>query len=340
MNKSLDLIGIGNAIVDVLTQTEHSFIQTNQINKGAMTLIEEGQAEELYAKMGPAMEISGGSAANTIAAFASLGGSCGFIGKVADDQLGGVFRHDIQATGAVYNTVPLTGGLPTARCLIMVTPDADRTMCTFLGASVWITPGDIEKDFIQSAKVILLEGYLFDKPQAKKAFMKAAELAHEGDTKTALSLSDPFCVTRHREEFLDLIDNHIDILFANEAELKCLFQTESLEEALVEVKGKCELVVVTRGAEGSVIVIEDQQYDIPAEDVETVVDTTGAGDLYAAGFLYGYTRDEDIETCGHYGSTAAAAVLHHMGARPQQDISKCLSRVQARLQEQKKIVRS
>jgi sugar/nucleoside kinase (ribokinase family) len=240
----------------------------------------------------------------------------------------------------VYDTVPLTGGLPTARCLIMVTPDAERTMCTFLGASVWITPGDIQKEFIQSAKVILLEGYLFDKPQAKQAFMKASELAHEGNTKTALSLSDPFCVARHREEFMDLIDDHIDILFANEDELKGLFQTETLEEALIEVKGKCELIVVTRGAKGSVILTLGQQYDIPAESVESVIDTTGAGDLYAAGFLYGYTRDEDIETCGHYGSTAAAAVLHHMGARPQQNISACLNRVQERLQERKKIAYS
>lgn len=321
MSKSLDLIGIGNAIVDVLTQTEESFIQANQINKGSMTLVEESQAEELYAKMGPAIEISGGSAANTIAAFASMGGCCGFIGKVADDQLGHVFRHDIQAAGAIYNTAPLTDGLPTARCMIMVTPDAERTMCTFLGASVWITPGDIKRDFIQSAKAIYLEGYLFDKPQAKKAFMKAAELARESGTKVVLSLSDPFCVLRHREEFLDLIENHVDILFANEEELKILFQTKALDEAVLEIKNKCEFAVITRGAEGALIIQGEERHDIPAEKVEDVVDTTGAGDLFAAGFLFGYTRGEDMKTCGRYGSIAAAAVIQHMGARPQEKLS-------------------
>lgn len=327
---TLDVIGIGNAIVDVLTQTDDSFIAENQINKGTMTLIESEQAEELYTKLGQAIEVSGGSAANTIAALASMGGDCGFVGKVADDQLGNVFVHDIMAVGAKYDTAPLSDGLPTARCLIMVTPDAERTMCTFLGASVWITPTDIKPEFIQSAKVVYLEGYLFDRPKAKLAFLKAAELAHEAGRKVALSLSDPFCVDRHRDEFLDLIENHIDILFANKDELMSLFKTKNFDEAIDQIKGKCEIVAITKSSEGSVILTEKEEFNIPSINVQRVVDTTGAGDLYAAGFLYGYTQGEPLQVCGKYATIMATEVIQQMGARVQGDLS--------RLIEKKKIV--
>lgn len=320
MTQSLDVVGIGNAIVDVLVQTNDEFISNNNMNKGTMTLIEAQQAEDLYGQMGQAIEMSGGSAANTIAAFASMGGKCGFIGKVAADQLGDVFIHDIKATGAEYKTAPLRGGLPTARCLIMVTPDAERTMCTFLGASVWITPSDIDRTMVQNAKVTYLEGYLFDRPKAKQAFLKASELAHDAGKKVALSLSDPFCVERHRDEFLELVEGHIDILFANEEELLSLFKQETLEFAVKQLQEKCDIAAITRGEKGAMIVTPNEIYEVSAEKISRVVDTTGAGDLYAAGFLYGYTKGEPLEVCGRYGAIAAGEVIQGMGARVQGDL--------------------
>lgn len=327
MSTSLDIIGIGNAIVDVLAQSSDAFITENHLNKGAMTLIEADQAEALYNKMGPAVEVSGGSAANTVAAFAALGGQCGFIGKVADDQLGKVFKHDIQAVGATFKTAPLTDGPPTARCLIMVTPDAERTMCTFLGASVWITPGDIDPDFIQSAQIVYLEGYLFDRPKAKQAFLKASELAHEAGRKVSLSLSDPFCVDRHRLEFRDLVENHVDILFANNDEVMSLFEVKTLDEALNLIQGKCEIAVITKSSEGSIIITQDERIELPAQKVDRIIDTTGAGDLYAAGFLYGYTQGHALKTCGEYALALAAEVIQQMGARPQRDLSQVIQNI-------------
>ena len=290
-----------------------------------MTLIEADQATDIYDEMGPAMEMSGGSAANTIAAFAGMGGKCAFIGKVADDQLGNVFHHDISATGAYFNTPPLKDSLPTARCLIMVTPDAERTMCTFLGASVWISEGDIDKDLVSRSKVTYMEGYLFDKPKAKKAFLKAAELAHEANQKVALSLSDPFCVNRHREEFLHLVEGHVDILFANEEEICSLYQVKDLEIALSEISGKCEIVVVTQGSKGATVVTNDGRINVPAQPVSNVIDTTGAGDLYAAGFLYGFTQGKPLKICAKYGTIAAGEVIQHMGARVQGDFTNLLN---------------
>ena len=326
MSNNLSVVGIGNAIVDVLSQTEDQFLSTEELSKGTMTLIESGQAEELYDKMGPGVEVSGGSVANSIAALASLGSDAGFIGKVAHDQLGDVFQHDMRSMGVIYDTPRLEDGPPTARCLILVTPDAQRTMCTFLGASVWIAPTDIKPDLIEAAQVTYLEGYLFDRSRAKQAFRQASEIAHQYERKVALTLSDIFCVERHREEFLDLVANHVDILFGNEEEVKALYQTKSFKDAIYAVQENCGLAALTRGPDGSVIVTPDEIIEIPAEPVGTVVDTTGAGDLYAAGFLHGYTQDESLATCGRMGAIAASEVLTHMGARPQINLARLLEK--------------
>ena len=324
-----DVVAVGNAIVDVLSRTDDSFLNVNQINKGTMTLIEAEQAEQLYSKMGPGMEMSGGSAANTIAAIAALGGRAGYIGKVANDQLGTVFRHDIRAMGVTFDTPALDQGAPTARCLILITPDAQRTMCTFLGACVWISPSDLDAKMIENAKVTYLEGYLFDRDRAKQAFKRACEIAHAAGRKTALTLSDPFCVDRHRAEFLDLIQNNINILFANEAELLSLYETEDFNEAVYKVREHCEITAVTRGDKGSVIITRDNLIEIAPEPVSRVVDTTGAGDMYAAGFLYGYTQDRPLEACGRMGSIAAAEIIAQVGARPQSDLMRLMQEKKA-----------
>lgn len=316
-SKQLSVVGIGNAIVDVLSHTDEVFLVQEQLTKGTMALIEEDQAGELYGKMGPCVEMSGGSVANTIAALASLGSPAGFIGKVAQDQLGDVFQHDMTSMGVVYDTPRLEDGPPTARCLILVTPDGQRTMCTFLGASVWIAPADIRPDLIQSAKIVYLEGYLFDRSRAKQAFRQAAEIAHESGVQVALALSDVFCVERHREEFHDLVVNHVDILFGNENEYKMLFEVESFEDVVYAVQQNCELAVLTRSEHGSVIITPEDVIDIAAEPVGKVIDTTGAGDLYAAGFLHGYTNGRKLNVCGRMGAIAASEALTHMGARPQ-----------------------
>ena len=328
-NELLDVVGIGNAIVDVLSKTEDDFLKNNKINKGTMTLIEADQAEVLYAKMGPGMEMSGGSAANTIAALASMGGRAGYIGKVANDQLGNVFRHDIRATGVQFDTTALEDGAPTARCLILITPDAQRTMCTFLGACVWISPTDLNEELIKNAKVTYLEGYLFDRARAKQAFKKAGEIAHSAGRKTSLTLSDPFCVERHRAEFVDLIKNDVDIVFANEAELLSLYQTHDLTKAMYHIRQHCDIAAITRSEKGSVILSGDDTFEVPAEPVAKVVDTTGAGDMYAAGFLYGYTRDKSLSECARIGSIAASEVISHVGARPQTNLLQLLKDKQA-----------
>ncbi len=320
--KNLDLVGIGNAIVDVLAKTDDTFLKNNHINKGTMTLIEAEGAEKLYEKMAPGVEMSGGSAANTMAAFASLGGQGGYIGKVSNDQLGEVFRHDIKAAGVCFDTPGLDDGPSTARCLILVTPDAQRTMCTYLGACVWIGPEDLNAAMISNAKVTYLEGYLFDKDRAKKTFIKASEIAHGAGRDVALTLSDPFCVNRHRAEFMDLISNHIDILFANEAEIMALFETSSFDEAADKIRNHCKVAVLTRSEKGSLIVSRDKAYKVAAEKVAKVVDTTGAGDAYAAGFLYGYTRDMSLPDCGRIASIVAAEIIGQMGARPQRNLAK------------------
>lgn len=316
----IDLLAIGNAIVDVLAQTDEAFIvRQNKLygmQKGGMTLIDEPRAVALYGEMPAGIESSGGSAGNTIAGFASFGGKGAYIGKVAKDKLGEVFSHDLKSQGVVFNTQPLAIGAPTARCLILVTPDGQRTMNTFLGAAVELSPIDIDEELVSSARITYLEGYLFDPPQAKEAFVVASELAHKASRKVALSLSDPFCVNRHRADFQAFVEDHVDILFANEEEAKALYESATFEDAVAALKGQCEIIAITRSEKGSVIIAGDKVIEVPAEAGVKVVDTTGAGDQYAAGFLYGYTQGMTLETCGRLGSMAAGEVISHMGPRP------------------------
>lgn len=323
--KSLDVTCIGNAIVDVFAKSTDAFLAENGIEKGAMNLIDAERAETLYDKMGPGMEMSGGSAGNTAAGLASLGSRTGYVGKVHDDTLGKVFRHDIKAVGVRYETAPMLDGPPTARSLIMVTPDAQRSMNTFLGATVNLTPDDIDPEMIAESRVVYLEGYLFDPPEAKKAFVKAARTAHETDGKVSLTLSDPFCVDRHREAFLELVEHHVDILFANEHELMSLYETEDFDVALQKVREHCETAAITRGAKGSVVLHGDEVHVLDAEPVERVVDTTGAGDLYAAGFLHGYCKGLAPADWGRAGGVAAAEIISHYGARPEADLKELLA---------------
>lgn len=286
------------------------------MEKGAMTLIDQRRAEELYGMLGQGVESSGGSAANTMAGYASFGGKGAFIGKTATDKLGQVFKKDLQAMGVAFNTQPLAMGAPTGRCLILVTPDAQRTMNTFLGASVELGPDDIDRDMIASSRVTYLEGYLFDRPQAKQAFITAAEYAHECGHRVALTLSDPFCVDRHRSDFLRLVENHVDILFANEEEIKSLFMQQSFDDAASAISKHVEIAVMTRSEKGAHIVADGKHYVIHAAPVDRVMDTTGAGDQFAAGFLYGFTEGHGVETAGRLGALAAAEVISHMGPRP------------------------
>ncbi len=282
-----------------------------------MLLIDEARAESLYAAFPPSEEISGGSAANSLAGVASLGGRGAYIGKVAKDQLGEVFAHDLRAAGVAYDTAPLDGGPATARCLIAVPPDARRAMNTFLGASALMDEADIDADLVKASTVIFLEGYLFDREEAKRAFVRAAEHARAADRRVALTLSDVFCVERHRDSFRQLVKNHVDVLFANEAELKSLYETDDFDTALAAVRAETRVAAVTRSEKGAVIVSGDEEARVPAEPVAKIVDTTGAGDLFAAGFLTGYARGADLETCGRLGVIAAGEIISHMGARPQ-----------------------
>jgi sugar/nucleoside kinase (ribokinase family) len=321
-----DVVGIGNAIVDVLSHSDDGFLEKYNLTKGSMTIIDGETAEKLYSFMESSLEVSGGSVANTMACIASAGGSGAFVGKVCQDQLGGVFTNDIRRAGVSYETKPDVGGDPTARCLIYVTPDAERTMQTFLGACIALGPNDIDEQVIIASKVIYLEGYLYDPPQAKAAFVKAAKLAKNAGRKVALSLSDPFCVDRHRSAFVDLVHNHVDILFANEDEIKSLYQVDVFDEALEKVRGNCDVVALTRGSQGSVIVSGDETYVLLAENVQGIVDTTGAGDSYAAGFLYGLTQGKDLETCGQIGGILAADIITNYGARSKNDLKVLLSK--------------
>jgi len=322
---TLGVVAVGNALVDVLAQTSEEFLAAQKaeygMEKGVMTLIDEARAVELYGQMGAGVETSGGSAANTMAGFASFGGKGGFIGKVAADDLGKIYQHDMRAQGVDFSTQALIAGAKTGRCLILVSPDAHRTMNTFLGASVELGPDDIDRDLIASAQVTYLEGYLFDKERAKQAFILAAETAHEAGHRVALTLSDPFCVDRHRSDFLRLVENHVDILFANEDEIKSLYMQEAFEDAISAVSQNVEIAVITRSEKGAVVLSGGRRIDIPAAPVAKVVDTTGAGDQFAAGFLYGFTEGKDLETCGKLGALAAAEVISHMGPRPLQAFS-------------------
>jgi sugar/nucleoside kinase (ribokinase family) len=318
------VVGIGNAIVDVLAHADDAFLARHGLAKGTMALIDSGRATALYAAMGPGIEISGGSAANTIAGVASLGGKAGYIGKLGGDELGRIFRHDIKANGVAFETPVTASATPTARSLILVTPDAQRTMNTYLGACIELTAEDIDPKMIGGAEVTYLEGYLWDPPAAKEAFRKAARLAHESGRKVSLSLSDPFCVDRHRREFQELVREHVDILFANEVEIRSLWQVDSFDAALQTTTGLCEVVALTRSEKGSLILAGEETHMVDAAPVARVVDTTGAGDLYAAGFLYGYCRGLGPYDCGRIAAIAAAEVISHFGARPERPLAELL----------------
>jgi sugar/nucleoside kinase (ribokinase family) len=312
----LDVVGIGNAIVDVIAPADDAFLAEHGMTKGAMMLVDERRAELIYAQMGSAIISSGGSAGNTIAGIASLGGKTGYIGKVRDDEFGHAFRHDITAAGAIFRTPAVSGGPGTAQCLILVTPDGQRTMNTYLGACVSLVPEDIDEELIGAAQFTYLEGYLYDDPSAKRAFARAAEIAHGARRQVALSLSDAFCVERHRGDFLSLVDHHVDVLFANEGEIEMLFQAP-LDASIARLRQMTQSAAVTRGVQGSLVIDKTNVIEIRPAPVERVIDTTGAGDLYAAGFLFGLSRGATLQQCGRLGSIAAAEIISHYGARPQ-----------------------
>ena len=316
-----DVVGIGNAIVDIIGRCDDVFLARHGYTKGSMQLVDAAGAAKLYDAMGPAVEISGGSGANTIVGVASFGGRAGFIGKTADDQFGRIFGHDIRTAGVTFTTPAATqGSEPTGRCFVLVTPDGQRTMHTFLGVSPQLGGGEVDPALITSARIVYLEGYLFDRPQAKAAFRQAAGIAAQAGRQVALSLSDAFCVDRHRGAFLEFIRASVDILFANEAEITSLYQTSSFDEAARRAQADTKLAALTRSEKGSVILAEAKRIAVPADPVAKVVDTTGAGDLYAAGFLSGLARGRDLETAGRLGSLAAAEIIAHLGARPEKDL--------------------
>ncbi len=314
-----DILGIGNAIVDVVAPASESLVSRLAMRKGSMTLIDAADAERIYAAMPAGQESSGGSAANTCAVAAGLGARVAYLGRVAEDQLGTVFRHDITAAGVHFPTPPLVGGAPTARCLILVTPDGQRTMNTFLGACVAFGEAEVDAATVRAASVVYLEGYLFDEPAAQAAFRRAAALAHAAGGEVALTLSDTFCVARHRAAFRTLVRDDIDILFANEAELASLYEMDDLERALDMARAEVRLAAVTRGSDGSIVLRGAERVEIAAAPTR-VVDTTGAGDAYAAGFLAAYTGRRGLDACGRLGSLAAAEVIGHYGARLQRDL--------------------
>ena len=313
---SLDVLAVGNAMLDVLVRTEDAWLAAQGIEMGVMTLVGEAQAAALHGKVAPAAERSGGSAANTAAGLASLGGRAGYIGRVRDDEAGAAFRRDIRAAGVHFETPAALSGAATGRCLVFVTPDAERSMLTMLGAAAEIEPADIDEDAAAAATVTYLEGYLWDAPAAKAAMVKLADAARTAGRKVALTLSDPFCVARHRETFLDLIVGRVDILFANEEEILSLTGGADLQEAANMIVGMVETAALTRGAEGALVVSGKERQAVPAAPVARLADTTGAGDLYAAGFLHAYTRLRPLAECAWLGSLAAARIIEQMGARP------------------------
>ena len=317
MTTLYDVAAIGNAIVDVIAPASDAFLDDQGLVKGSMMLIDDARAIGLYDAMPPAEEMSGGSAGNTIAGVASLGGRGAFIGKVAKDPLGDVYAHDMQAIGAVFSGERLVGGAATGRSLINVTPDGERTMCTYLGAAAELGPADVDPAVIEAAKIVYLEGYLFDPLEARRAFAKATGLARASSRLIALSLSDSFVVERHREALLGFIDSEVDIVFANEAEITSLFQVDDFDSAVRAVRGRAKMAAVTRGAQGSTIVAGDAIHHIDAYPVEKVVDTTGAGDQYAAGFLHALSQGRPLDQCGRLGGLAAGEVIGHFGPRPQ-----------------------
>ncbi len=315
MTKKYHLLGIGNAIVDVIAAVSDEFLAEHGDAKGAMNLVDQTRSAKLYQAMPPAEEHSGGSAGNTMAGFAALGGKGAYIGKVKNDQLGRIFAHDIKAAGVEFLTSPSSDDTPTASCMILVTPDSERTMHTYLGACINLTEDDIDAEHIARSEVVYFEGYLWDLEPAKKAFLKAMKIAKAAGTKVALTLSDSFCVGRFREEFLDLVEHHVDILFANEDEIMSLYEVDDFDDALQHVAGHVSIAALTRSEKGCVIVTPDEVHIIDAIPA-TVVDTTGAGDLFAAGFLYGLTHEYSLAESGKIGGICAAEIISHIGARP------------------------
>lgn len=314
---TIDVLGIGNAIVDVIAHADDAFLAAHAMPKGGMALIDERQADTIYAAMGAGIQASGGSAGNTIAGIASLGGQAAYIGKVRDDALGAIYRHDMTALGVRFDTPAATAGPATARCLVLVTADAQRTMNTYLGACVALTPDDIDEGLVGEAAITYLEGYLFDPPSAQDAFRKAAAAARGAGRQVALSLSDAFCVARYRAEFRALIADHVDIVFANADEIVALYETDDLDQAAGQAAREAGMAAITRGAAGSLLIRGDERVAIPAAPIARVVDTTGAGDLYAAGVLFGLARGLPLAECGRLGSVAAGEIISHFGARPE-----------------------
>jgi sugar/nucleoside kinase (ribokinase family) len=325
-NAEFDVLTIGNAIVDIISSTEDDFLVSEKIIKGAMNLIDAERAEHLYSVMGPAIEASGGSAGNTAVGVASLGGNAAYIGKVCDDPLGKIFTHDIRASGVSYDTRPLDDKPPTARSFIFVTPDGERSMNTYLGACMELGPDDVEEGKIASSRITYFEGYLWDPPRAKEAIRQAADIAHVNGRQTAITLSDPFCVDRFRDEFLELMRSRtVDIIFANEMEILSLYETSSFQTAIDAVRGDCTLAAITRSEKGSLAISREETVEVEAHPIDKLVDSTGAGDLYASGFLFGLTHDYSLLDCAKLGGMAAAEVIQHLGPRPQVSLAQLVS---------------
>jgi sugar/nucleoside kinase (ribokinase family) len=314
---TLDVVALGHPLVDVLSHETDDVVARTKVERGAMTMVDAARSDEIYALLGPAQETSGGSAANTVAGVASFGGRAAFIGRIADDTFGRVFAHDLRSIGVEFDVIPATDGSPTGRCLVIVGADADRTMCTYLGAGAEIDPKDVDEQRIASAAVTYLEGYLWDEAKAKDAIRRASSTARDAGRLVALTLSDPFCVERHRDEFRALVETDVDVLFANEHEITMLYEVDDFDEAARRVAGVVEIAALTCGPKGSVVVGRGERHEITAEPVPKLVDTTGAGDLYAAGFLFGLTHGRDLAACGRLASIAAAEVISHLGARPE-----------------------
>ncbi len=317
----VDVVGVGNAIVDVIANVSEEFLAEQGVVKGAMTLIDTERASSLYAAMPPGIETSGGSAANTMAGIASLGGHASYIGKVRDDQLGDVFRHDTQSGGVAFDAPAATTGEPTARSLIQVTPDGERSMNTFLGISAYLSPSDIDETLVESAAITYCEGYLWDRPEAKDAIRHAMNVASAAGRIVSLTLSDSFCVDRHRDEWLGLVADRVDLVFANEAEVCSMFETDDFDSAALQIAELVEVAALTRSAKGSVVMAGGNRLDVGVTPVERVVDATGAGDLYAAGFMYGLSVGADMAGCAELGSIAAGEVISHVGARPHVELT-------------------
>ena len=328
MIKTIDVTAIGNAIVDVVTAADEDFLTDHGIDKGAMTLIDAEQLQSLLPKTHEATIISGGSAANTIVGFSMLGGSGAYIGKVKNDAAGDAFKSDLKDLGVSYTTTSTSSGPATAQCLVFVTKDAQRSMATYLGACVSLEPRDIDAKMIEASKVIYLEGYLWDPPKAKEAIKKAIELAHSTNCKVALSLSDAFCVNRYRTEFLDLVSNQVDILFANESEIISLYQADNINGALDAFPDNGVIAAITLGEKGSIIKRSEERWIIPAQKAPKIVDTTGAGDLYAAGFLYAFINNYTMDNCGKLGGLVASEIIQQYGARTETDFKSLLASIE------------